>query len=111
MGILEVVSDEHAGIIPRSIAQIFNHVHANAEIDCTISMSFLQIYRETIQDLLGPITGSSNMNMEDNLAVREDPQRGFYVEGLQEFAVNNYAEAGNEYASFKVAKLLTESAK
>jgi hypothetical protein len=30
---------------------------------------------------------------EDNLPVREDPHRGFYVEGLQQFTVRNFEEA------------------
>eukprot|EP00605_Chrysophyceae_sp_TOSAG23-4_P003023 GSChrysophyteH1.ASY1.ANO1.3328.1 assembled CDS len=62
-----------AGIIPRALAQLF-----------------LQLYRETIQDLLAPATASSN---EENLQIREDPRRGFYVEGLQEFIVRDYQEA------------------
>lgn len=92
MGILEFVNNEHAGIIPRSIAQIFDYIEENSEnIDVTVSLSFLQLYRETIQDLLGPINGGQVG--DDNLLIREDPQRGFYVEGLQEFVVRNYSEA------------------
>ena len=85
MGILESVSDEHAGIIPRAMSQIFDVCDASPA-DINISLSFLQIYRETIQDLLSPA-------VEDNLAIREDPSRGFYVEGLQEFVVRSYEEA------------------
>jgi kinesin family member 5 len=97
MGILELISNEHAGIIPRAVAQIFHHVEKqyrhNTGNDIVVSLSFLQLYRETIQDLLAPINGNS-MTTDDNLAIREDPQRGFYVEGLQEFVVRNYGEAG-----------------
>lgn len=104
MGILEFISNEHAGIIPRAVAQIFHYYeyqqlhHPGNEI--TISMSFLQLYRETIQDLLAPASSASGANnanntgTDDNLAIREDPQRGFYVEGLQEFVVRNYQESG-----------------
>jgi hypothetical protein len=70
-------------------------------------MSFLQIYRENIQDLLsasaisagnsgGALTSSSSTPqnvMDDNLPIREDPNRGFYVEGLQEYVVRSYEEA------------------
>ena len=95
MGILEFVHNEHAGIIPRSIFQIFEFVTKNQETnEIVVSLSFLQLYRETIQDLLSPATGNSNQVSDDNLAIREDPQRGFYVEGLQEFVVRNYREAG-----------------
>ena len=66
MGILETVRDEHAGIIPRSISQIFEHVlNHQSDTEIVITMSFLQLYRETIQDLLAP--GSN----EENLIIRE----------------------------------------
>lgn len=94
MGILEFVRNEHAGLIPRAIAQIFDHVDGNeGRIDMTISLSFLQLYRESIQDLLSQASGN-NAPSEDNLLIREDPIKGFYVEGLQEFVVRSYLEAG-----------------
>lgn len=99
MGILEFVDDEHAGIIPRAIAQIFDYTYSQNEVNITVSMSFLQIYRETIQDLLAPATGPNANTLEDNLAIREDPQRGFYVEGLQEFTISNYQEAGKLFVT------------
>jgi kinesin family member 5 len=93
MGILEHVNNEHAGIIPRAISQLFDYVETNSSnAEISVSLSFLQLYRETIQDLLSPATGSQVG--DDNLAIREDPQRGFYVDGLQEFVVRNYSEAG-----------------
>lgn len=91
MGILEFVNDEHAGIIPRAIYQIFEHVSSREKAEITVSLSFLQLYRENIQDLLAPVSGTQTS--EDNLAVREDPQRGFYVEGLKEYVVRNYRES------------------
>jgi hypothetical protein len=92
MGILETVRDEHAGIIPRSISQIFDYVLSNQNaIDITITMSFLQLYRETIQDLLAPAAAGSNA--DENLVIREDPATGFYVEGLQNYIVRSYEEA------------------
>jgi hypothetical protein len=103
MGILEFINNEHAGIIPRAVAQIFHHTEyqrlnypAN---EITISLSFLQLYRETIQDLLAPASGNVSSS-DDNLLIREDPQRGFYVEGLQEFVVRNYEESGTKNSCF-----------
>jgi hypothetical protein len=92
MGILECVNSDHAGIIPRAISQIFDHIENQPMTnEISISLSFLQLYRETIQDLLAPASGSNVW--DDNLAIREDPARGFYVEGLQEFVVRSYEEA------------------
>lgn len=88
------------GLIPRAISHIFHHVKRNkSTMDVKVTMSFLQIYRENIQDLLSYSivnnSGNSNnaLSIEDNLPIREDPQRGFYVEGLQEYLVRNYHEA------------------
>lgn len=70
-------------------------------------MSFIQIYLETIQvcayrrlqcvlrraeqlfvlgvaqDLFAPESYQDDGNLPENLAVREDPRHGFYVEGLR----------------------------
>ena len=106
MGILEFISNEHAGIIPRAVAQIFHHVLERSNThEINISLSFLQLYRETIQDLLAPANGSAPSG-DDNLMIREDPQRGFYVEGLQEFAVRSYREAGKSRLCFPSACLV-----
>ena len=77
MGILEFVHNEHAGLIPRAISQIFEYVQEHVDglgDDITVSISFLQLYRETIQDLLAPAAVGSP---EENLGIREDPSRGF----------------------------------
>lgn len=117
MGILEAVSDDHAGtaihsmpvclaqclctheanagIIPRSMSHIFQHLNHQKQVESTVSMSFIQIYRENIQDLLSAsiVNGQGSTFVEENLAIREDPQKGFYVEGLQEYVVRSYEEA------------------
>ena len=58
-------------------------------------MSFVQIYRENIHDLLSTsiINGDVSNVVDENLAIREDPLKGFYVEGLQEYVVRSYEEA------------------
>lgn len=88
MGILEMVNNEHAGIVPRSLAQIFNHVYSTKQAQCAVTISFLQLYRETIQDLLSP----SYTDRQEMLSIREDPTKGFYVEGLHEYTVRTYEE-------------------
>jgi hypothetical protein len=95
MGILEAVRDEHAGIIPRSVSQIFDYVLEHQHTtEIVVAMSFLQLYRETIQDLLAPASPGQTVGHEaDNLAIREDPSIGFYVEGLQTYIARSYEEA------------------
>lgn len=102
MGVLQFISDENAGIIPRAISRIFDYADEEAATEnasVRISLSFLQLYRDTIQDLLAPLATVDKSNQTDamtvaNLSIREDPLKGFYVEGLQEFEVNSYSEAG-----------------
>ena len=102
MGVLEFVTNEDAGIIPRTISRIFEYADeeaAQGSASVKVTLSFLQLYRETIQDLLAPIASEGKSQNNDaaadvNLNIREDPLKGFYVEGLQEFEVNSYSEAG-----------------
>ena len=147
MGVLEVVTDDHAGIIPRSISRIFEHVKIEESLNklkVTVTISFLQLYRESLQDLLPKLKsnvtdgcvihqqGSSSNSMlinvstsyddqsctststsysrgimssqqsqlpstllvEPLLTIREDPVKGVFVDGLQEYEVTTYDEAG-----------------
>ena len=105
MGVLEFVNNKNAGIIPRTLSRIFDYAQEEMATHNTrvkVRLSFLQLYRETIQDLLAQLstTGASSSQQSigttdgSNLAIREDPLKGFYVEGLQEFEVASYSEAG-----------------
>jgi kinesin family member 5 len=77
------------------MSHIFQHINQHKQVESAVSMSFIQIYRENIQDLLSAsiVNGQGSNVAEDNLAIREDPQKGFYVEGLQEYVVRSYEEA------------------
>ena len=89
------------GIVPGALRQLFRGVRAAccrsasasaSACGCrwTVSISFLQIYLETLQDLLAPLAGG---RVEDNLMLRECPREGFYVQGLRSFPVRSFAEA------------------
>jgi kinesin family member 18/19 len=52
-----------------------------------IKMSFLEIYNETIRDLIRP--------SDDFLDIREDPQRGVQVAGLEVITVRSASEVLN----------------
>mmetsp|Transcript_8306 Transcript_8306/g.16664 ORF Transcript_8306/g.16664 Transcript_8306/m.16664 type:complete len:979 (-) Transcript_8306:23-2959(-) len=77
---------EDRGIIPRAIEQIFGHIQQNASptMRYLVRASYLQIYNETICDLLKP--------ERKNLAIREDKKRGVFVESLSEWVVRSPAE-------------------
>ena len=74
--------DNLKGVIPRIIQDIFDAVNnADDNVIFQFKMSFLQIYKEVIYDLL---TG------EKDLKIKENPIRGIYVDKLTEVYVNTF---------------------
>ena len=73
------------GIMPRSAEEIFKYIHQNKmNYYFTIKVSYLQVYNETIQDLLA--------TDKNNLVIREDKKKGVFVEGLTEWTVRSVDE-------------------
>ncbi len=61
-----------AGVIPRSIKQIFDHIEAS-NIDSTVKVSFLELYNEELTDLLSlddPSSSESSKKLRCGGAVR-----------------------------------------
>ena len=71
------INDENIkGVIPRIIQDIFSYVETSDEnISFQFKLSFVQIYKEVIYDLL---TG------EKNLHIKESPTRGIFIDNLSE---------------------------
>lgn len=87
------------GIIPRSVEQIFRHIssHAHRNVRFLARASCIQIYQEVVSDLLaasGCMAPESNDSTPQGtaLAIREDPERGVYVDGLSEWVVRKPVE-------------------
>ena len=80
-------NETYKGIIPRSFDYIFSQIKQDKEHKYNISISFIQIYLESIQDLLEP------KNKE--IRIREDPERGVYLDGVRKDKVNSYEECKN----------------
>lgn len=66
-------SDNNDGIIPRSVDYMWNQMTYRNE-QFYVKASFLEIYKEQIQDLLNPASGI--------LHCRWNVQNGFFVEEL-----------------------------
>ena len=79
-------TDPLRGIIPRSMEEIFQHIESSNSSNSRfmVRASYLQIYNEIISDLLKP--GRNNLN------IREDKKKGFFVDGLSEWVVRNPKE-------------------
>ncbi|XP_028258078.1 kinesin-like protein KIF28P [Parambassis ranga] len=67
------------GLVPKLCARLFQAIRDNQENrQCQVFFSMLEIYNEQVVDLLS--RGSRTLG---GLRVREEQQRGFYVEGLR----------------------------
>lgn len=74
---LDVLDEGKRGIMPRAASAIFQQVNqADSEVEFILRCSMLEIYKETLRDLLGPDSA--------DLRIKEDPRKGIYVQGLTE---------------------------
>mmetsp|Transcript_27007 Transcript_27007/g.59061 ORF Transcript_27007/g.59061 Transcript_27007/m.59061 type:complete len:1042 (+) Transcript_27007:153-3278(+) len=76
-----------AGVIPRSIKQIFDTIEAN-NMDSTVKVSFLELYNEELTDLL---SFDDDKDISKKLRLLED-RSGVNVQGLEEVIVRSAAE-------------------
>ena len=82
----DIKCEEKKGIIPRAVEALFDGVTAADEnIEFTFKVSYVEIYLEKIRDLL-------DVHKED-LTLREDPTKGFYIAGVIEEDVKSPEEA------------------
>jgi kinesin family protein 1 len=82
---------QEAGIIPKICQNMFERIkemQSDANLSCTVEVSYLEIYNERVRDLLNPST-------KGNLRVREHPSTGPYVEDLAKLAVRSFEEIEN----------------
>ncbi|NXW09310.1 KIF9 protein, partial [Fregetta grallaria] len=70
---------KHRGIIPRAIQQVFKATAHSVDPFVTVRISYLEIYNETLFDLLSTMTSSGTSDTQ--MAVVDCPQ-GVYVKGL-----------------------------
>uniref|UniRef100_UPI000180AFDB kinesin-like protein KIF28P n=1 Tax=Ciona intestinalis TaxID=7719 RepID=UPI000180AFDB len=85
--------DSNKGIIPITCEELFKGIAERKQTDedekeaeYQVSVSMLEIYNETVKDLL-----NISSFKKGGLKVREHPQKGFYVEQLQVSPVSDYA--------------------
>ncbi|XP_076981543.1 kinesin-like protein KIF11 [Tamandua tetradactyla] len=80
--------DPLAGIIPRTLHQIFEKLTDNGT-EFSVKVSLLEIYNEELFDLLNPST-----DVSERLQMFDDPRnkRGVIIKGLEEIAVHNKDE-------------------
>lgn len=78
-------SESQKGIIPR----ICNLLLEKIQDETHIEISYLEIYKEKVSDLL------NTKDIQSTLKVRDKPKIGVYVENLSQHRVSNYKEIEN----------------
>lgn len=77
---------ENAGIIPRAVKQVFDHLRSITD-EHSVRVSHLELYNEQLTDLLSPHDDGG-----DSLRMYEDPAKGTFVQGLEDIVVTNEEE-------------------
>lgn len=83
---------KHRGIIPRAVQQVFKAITRSVDSFITVRISYLEIYNETLCDLLSTMTSSGASDVQ--MAIVDCPQ-GVYVKGLSIHSVSDEEDALN----------------
>ncbi|KAI8146305.1 P-loop containing nucleoside triphosphate hydrolase protein [Fennellomyces sp. T-0311] len=78
---LDYGTESEPGVIPQSVENVFRCIEQASTKEFVLRVSYLEIYNETIRDLLAPAN--------DNLKIHEDKRRGIYVSPLTEEVVTS----------------------
>lgn len=77
-----VGNGDNPGVMVRSLSDLFNLVEKQVDKDFKIQISYLEVYNETLRDLL--MDGQS-----EEVEIREDPNKGVFLVGQREVPVLN----------------------
>ncbi|KAL0233491.1 hypothetical protein PCE1_002006 [Barthelona sp. PCE] len=83
----EGLHTKHEGIIPRAMKHIFQEKRKDLDRKTLVTVSYVQIYCEMLQDLFVP--------ENSKLVIREDPDYGIFVAGLSRHEVNSVDDVVN----------------
>ncbi|XP_071280947.1 kinesin-like protein KIF27 isoform X2 [Agelaius tricolor] len=78
--IASVAVDER-GIIPRAIQELFNHISEHRNINFRVKVSYIEVYKEELRDLLDLETSVKYLH------IREDEKGNTVIVGAKEFQV------------------------
>ncbi|XP_028288832.1 kinesin-like protein KIF9 [Parambassis ranga] len=79
------------GIVPRALQEVFQEVEKRTEHAFSVHLSYLEIYNETLVDLLSSL--HSPQPFPRGLVVMEEPGRGVFIRGLSLSPVHSVEEA------------------
>ncbi|XP_010127848.1 PREDICTED: kinesin-like protein KIF27, partial [Chlamydotis macqueenii] len=80
-GHIASVAEDEKGIIPRAIQELFQHISENCNIDFHVKVSYIEVYKEEVRDLLELETSVKELH------IREDEKGNTVIVGAKEFQV------------------------
>ena len=87
------------GIIPRALLDVFAYVEESKDREFLLRVSYLEVYNENINDLLGSSNARNGSEEEEQVQwqnlriIKDDPVRGAVIENLAEAIVRSPEEA------------------
>ncbi|XP_037311727.2 kinesin-like protein KIF9 isoform X2 [Pungitius pungitius] len=87
-------SYKQRGVIPRALQEVFREVQKRTGHFFSVHLSYLDIYNETLVDLLSSLQGSARQSPR-GMVVTEEPGRGVFIRGLSLHPVHSEEEALN----------------
>ncbi|KAL6097597.1 kif9 [Pungitius sinensis] len=87
-------SYKQRGVIPRALQEVFREVQKRTGHFFSVHLSYLDIYNETLVDLLSSVQGSARPSPR-GMVVTEEPGRGVFIRGLSLHPVHSEEEALN----------------
>lgn len=98
------------GIIPRMVRTLFTHIdEAPENVEFTVKVSFAEIYKEKVKDLLKP--------KRSDLQIFTDKIHGCYIKGIteeyitDEFGIYNVMRIGNKNRSVAATNMNVASSR
>ncbi|XP_075582319.1 kinesin-like protein KIF27 isoform X2 [Pelecanus crispus] len=80
-GHIASIAEDEKGIIPRAIQELFQHISENHNIDFHVKVSYIEVYKEELRDLLELETSVKELH------IREDEKGNTVIVGAKEFQV------------------------
>uniref|UniRef100_A0A8C4XRC0 Kinesin family member 27 n=1 Tax=Falco tinnunculus TaxID=100819 RepID=A0A8C4XRC0_FALTI len=80
-GHIASVAEDEKGIIPRAIQELFQHISESHHIDFHVKVSYIEVYKEELRDLLELETSVKELH------IREDEKGNTVIVGAKEFRV------------------------
>ncbi|KAM6364042.1 kinesin-like protein KIF27 isoform 2-T2 [Pluvialis apricaria] len=80
-GHIASVAENEKGIIPRAIQELFRRISENRTIDFHVKVSYIEVYKEELRDLLELETSVKELH------IREDEKGNTVIVGAKEFQV------------------------